>query len=388
MTAAKTIHDPLDGVDFEAYAQIFQAPRGKIIKFKNKNGKETNKPLNTITGEPYIGCGLVGDDLVENVLPSLYYNAKVGKPVGLVGPSGTGKTSIGICHIQNFNNTDFETVMKKDDEKIIKSKSRPILRIQNTANILKEEIVGEWNILRMLFADKDAELFTRKFFITRNMSQALSESQGRGILLDEITRAQEESMNVYLQPTRERMVSTEGQCFGECTPSEKRPWFYVISTENEGDVGTIDKPSALQTRFSRVPVDFISPENEEMIIRDSLIGKTDDMSTIDIIAGTMTVGSGVAKEKGIVPCLTEMFRGNGSNPHPLTVAPSIGDTVDLSKIFVEMGVNKNTMKGTDGTKLKNKMAKIALSMLGKNASDASIVERALRVGACNLRLNT
>lgn len=390
----KQIPAPLDGVDFESYSQIFQAPRkigGKlnVIKFKvDKNGKPTKEYLNKITKEPYIGCGLVGDDLVQNVLPPLYYNTKVQKSAALVGPSGTGKTSIGECHITNFHNTDYDTVASGDEKKIVDSKIRPILRVQNTTNIQKEEIVGEWNILRMLFADPGANLFTKDFFTVRNMSKALDEGQGRGILLDEVTRAQEEAMNFYLQPTRERKVSTEGQCFGECTPGMERPWFYTISTENEGDAGTNEKPSALQTRFSRIPVDFISASNEEKLVRDLLLEETENQAAIDLIGGTITVAAGGAAEMGIVPCLTASFRGKkvkGGTPRPLTVAPSIGDTRDLSRMFVKMGVTRESYNGKDSDELKDKMARIALTVLGKNPDDARAVQTALEAGICGIR---
>lgn len=392
----ESIPSPLDGVDLDAYQQIFRTPRktkdGKlnVIQYKvDANGKKTKEKLNKITGEPYIGCGLVGSDLMENVLPPLYYNAKVQKSVALVGPSGTGKTSIGECHIQNFNNADWKTIKGGNAEEIVKMKSRPILRVQNTANIQKEEIVGEWNILRMLFAPKDAKLFTKEYFNVRNMSQALSEGQGRGILLDEITRAQEEAMNFYLQPTRERKVSTEGQCFGECEPGDERPWFYTISTENERDAGTIDKPSALQTRFSRTPVDFISAFDEEKLVRDLLSTRTEDQGAIDVIAtnGVMVRDANNREvPMGIVPCLTQTFRGKGGKfPRLLTVAPSIGDTKDLSRMFVDMGVNKETFSGRDSSILKNKMAKVAMTVLGKNDSDAMIVQNALQRGICGIK---
>lgn len=399
VTKPKEIPSPLEGVDMEAYAQIFQAPERdengdlNVIKFKvDANGRKTKEYLNTITHEPYIGCGLVGDDLVQNVLPPLYYNAKVQKSAALVGPSGTGKTSIARCHIRNFHNATYETVMKKDDDAIVNEKTRPILRVQNTPNIQKEEIVGEWNILQMLFAEPGTKLFTKDYFTVRNMSEALGSGQGRGILLDEITRAQEEAMNFYLEPTRERRVTTEGQCFGECTPSETRPWFYAISTENEGDVGTIDKPSALQTRFSRIPVDFISPSNEEKLVRDILVRETENVNAIDLIGGTITV-AGAKRRMGIVPCLTASFRGKtmqGVEPSPrahvLNVAPSIGDSMDLARIFVKMGVTDKTFTGAGSEKLRNDMAKVALTMLGKNPEDARIVENALRSGLCDLRL--
>jgi MoxR-like ATPase len=179
----------LDGIDIRSFSQVFTAPKNKVMLFKeNEDGKETDEFLNGITHEPYIGCGLAGKDLKESVIPSMYYNAMVEKPVLLVGESGTGKTTAGECFIQNFANADYKTIAKametdisnadlkemarkktesiQDEtgkkkakmdpsiEDVFDEKMRPILRIQNYANIMKEEIVGEWNAIRMLYAEK------------------------------------------------------------------------------------------------------------------------------------------------------------------------------------------------------------------------------------------
>ncbi len=371
----------LDGVDFDSFVQIFTGDRNKTILHKNDDQRAPF--LNEITKEPFIGCGLTGKTLVEDVLPPLYYNAKINppKPVQLVGPSGSGKTSIAECFIRNFANANPDTIKKGVEKDIVAEKKQPILRIQNYANIMNEDIVGEWNAIKMLFAKEGENIFNKdKYFRLGALTQGLYDPgnkkyTGRGVLLDEITRAYEDTMNVYLEPLRERKVTAGGECFGECKPGDVMPRFFVMGTANEGDVGTIDMPTALQTRFSRVFVDFISPEDEQAIIEKELRTLTTDEKQIAYISGSPK-GS-----KHGIPCLMEAFRGMGENKVSLTVKPTIKDGTDLAKMFIEKGVTRESMSNA---RARRDIAAIVSTVLGKNVDDARKVDDALKRGVCGI----
>lgn len=389
----------LDGIDLEGFTQVFFADKGEEIRYKKSAfGGTENEPINKITKEPYIGCGLAeSKNLKLQVLPSLYYNAKVGKAVLLVGPSGTGKTTIGKCFIQNFANARLKEIKKavengmkdKDVKNLVMKKQMPTLRIQHYANILPEAIVGEWNAHKMLHAPADeTNLFDKdEYFRLGPMTEALYNQedkhyQGRGILLDEITRANEEIINVHLEPLREKRITVEGNCFGECEPGEERSRFYVIATANEGDVGTIDLPSAGQTRFSREPVDFITPEAEQRLVKDVLkpvlekkkLTSREEKEILDLAS---------SKKRG-APCFTSTFRNIGN----LTVKPSIGDTVNIAKLFAELEITKDKLGGPKGAELKDLLGHVVLSMLGKNENDARNVRRTMEKGVCGITIGS
>ena len=376
------IPDMLDGVSLEAVTEIFNAESGAVIRFKGEAaGSPTEKPLNSVTKEPYIGCGLSGSSLKKRNIPALYYNAKVKKPVILVGESGTGKTSIGECFLKNFANANINDIMEfKDDwtpervQKISQQKMEPPLRIQNYNGIMKEEIVGEWAAIKMLFAEKGEKIFDpTKFFRMGALSKGLDDPEnygdigeksryaGRGVLLDEITRASEDTMNVYLEPLRERTVTTEGICFGECKKGIiNRPRFYVIATANEGDVGTIDLPSAEQTRLSRETVEFIEASEEEKIVQGVLAKRGASPEVIDYALDPQ-VG---------VRCLVQHFR----QTKPLKVKPNVGDTRNIAETFHNMNLTKDRMKDPAvGARLRSEAGHVLLSILGKNADDAAKV---------------
>jgi MoxR-like ATPase len=304
----------------------------------------------------------------------------VKKPFQLVGPSGTGKTRIGECFIQNFANADVNAILdakgKWDDaaiEKIAGQKREPILRVQNYDGILKEELVGEWNAIKMLFAEKGENIFdASKYFRVGALTRGLDDPEkygaigekstyaGRGVLLDEITRAPAETMNVYLQPLRERTITVEGVCFGECKRTIKRPRAYWIATANEKDEGTGTLPSALQTRLSREPVSFIEPQEEEKIVKGTLekVGASENV-----------LKYALNKNTGVV-CLTRFFR----ETKPLSVKPNITDTKNLAETFNNLQLTDERLNSpTLGPRLRNEAARVFTSILGKNEEDAKRV---------------
>lgn len=362
----------LDGIDPESFIQIFTADKNKEIKFKDDD--KNSGYLNSVTKEPYVGCGLAGTNLVEDVLPALYYNSKIDppKPVLLTGESGTGKTTIGECFIQNFANADIRTIQSGNDAAIMKEKRSPILRIQNYSNIMNEDVVGEWDAIRMIHAEKGENTFNKeKFFRLGALTRGLYKQEdpdfaGRGVLLDELSRADENTLNVYLEPLRERKVTVGGNCFGECEYGIKKSRFHVVATQNEGDAGTIDLPSAMQTRFSRIPVDFIPPESEQELLQKTISGLTDNEAVI-------------ATAVRMVPCLTSHFRGIGKGSRALTVKPSIKDTTDMGKVIAERGATSIKMRDA---KVKADIEKTFVSILGKNPADAGIVKEELGKGIC------
>jgi len=371
----------LEGVSLEAMTEIFNADKNKVIRYKGESsGASTDKALNTITGEPYVGCGLAGESLKKRNIPALYYNAKVHKPYLAVGESGTGKTSIAECFAQNFGNADINKIMKFKNtwtqdqiDEIVDQKIEPVLRVQNYNGILPEAIVGEWAAIKMLFAEKGEDIFDpTKFFHMGALSKAFddpaydgkigkeSKYKGKVVILDEVTRASEDTMNVYLEALRERKITTEGLCFGECTKDIKRPFAYVALTANEGDVGTIDPPSALQTRVSRDTVDFIEAAEEEKIVQNVLVKSGASQDVIDYATDPQTG----------VRCLVQHFR----QTKPLKVKPNVGDTKNIAETFQNMNVTSARMaEKIAGPKLKNQLGTVMLSILGKNSDDAARV---------------
>jgi MoxR-like ATPase len=381
----------IKGVDFDSFVSIVTGPKGEKLTEKNgPDGKFVH--LNTITKEPYIGCGLVGNKLINDTLPAVYYNMIIKKPVLLVGPSGTGKTALGECIIQNFYNVSDKVATSGNEDRIISKKYEPIHRIQNYANILPEAVNGEWNAMKIMRAPLDIDPMSKKnakkFFKKGVLSAAIDTDDGYGVLLDEITRAFEETQNVYLEPLREEKVTTEGICFGRCKPDQKRDNFIVFATANEGDIGTQDLSTALQTRLSRIEMGFIDPGDEQELVMKTLF--TDKGEIKDYPKREQNIGLTAS-------CLTGKFRGSldprgGESNVPLDVKPSIKDGIDIGKILLEM--DKPDEKGrtkfddmneiASDPKFQNKLGKVLLSILGKKEQDAKFVASELRNNACKL----
>lgn len=376
----------LENVDLGSFKHVITSMESGFIT--EMSSGSTKRSLNTVTKEPYIPCKLTGEDLTKRVIPAAYYNAKIGKPIMFVGPSGTGKTAISECIIKNFYNGSVynKDGTRKTDDQIKKMKRAPPRRIQNYANILPEAVVGEWNAWKLLRARADIdpdELWTPKYFKMGVLSQAVEE--GRGILLDEITRAGEETQNVYLEPLREGKVTVEGNCFGNCESEleekgikskPKTEGFQVFATANEGDIGTLDLSTALQTRLSRIPIGFMSQADELNLVLKQVFDVTKAQATADqrVIAEAAS-------------CLTDTFRTKKS----MDVRPSIKDGTDLAKMLSQMQpIDPSTGKELPfETALKNKesvamIAESVKAILGKNKKDALTVVDALNAGVCGI----
>lgn len=133
-------------------------------------------------------------------------------------------------------------------------------RIQFTPDLLPADIVGT-----VIYSQKTESFVVKKGPIFANF-----------ILADEINRAPAKVQSALLEAMQERQVTIASDTFKLPAP------FLVMATQNPIEQeGTYTLPEAQVDRFMlKVIIDYPSIEEEQQIVRDHIIGKSQDVTAI------------------------------------------------------------------------------------------------------------
>ena len=280
-------------------------------------------------------AGYLADDKIAGVVSLA---ARLGKPLLIEGPAGTGKTQLA--------------------KSVAMMADRPLIRLQCYEGIDESKALYEWDYRKQLLwiqaargdetfsADAVIEngkgIFDERFLLTRPMLEAIRSPQPTVLLVDEVDRVDAETEALFLEVLAEHQVSVP-----ELGRLEARHVPLVFLTSNN----TRDLSEALKRRCLFLYLDYPSAEREREIVSHAVPGLAREL---------------VDRLVGLVETLRRL---NLKKP------PSVSETIDLARTLHLLGATE--LDVTDSS--------LALNVLLKYRDDVQIAEAALTPRQWNKR---
>jgi MoxR-like ATPase len=280
-------------------------------------------------------AGYLADDKIAGVVSLA---ARLGKPLLIEGPAGTGKTQLA--------------------KSVAMMADRPLIRLQCYEGIDESKALYEWDYRKQLLwiqaargdetfsADAVIEdgkgIFDERFLLTRPMLEAIRSPQPAVLLVDEVDRVDAETEALFLEVLAEHQVSVP-----ELGRLEARHVPLVFLTSNN----TRDLSEALKRRCLFLYLDYPAAQREREIVEHAVPGLAREL---------------VDRLVGLVETLRRL---NLKKP------PSVSETIDLARTLHLLGATD--LDVTDSS--------LALNVLLKYRDDVQIAEAALTPRQWNKR---
>jgi MoxR-like ATPase len=236
----------------------------------------------------------LADDGIAGVV---YLAQRLGKPVLIEGPAGTGKTQLAksVAELTNAR----------------------LIRLQCYEGLDESKALYEWNYKKQLLriqADKTSDswsqvhddIFSREFLLTRPLLEAISAADPVVLLIDEVDRVEVETEALLLEVLSEYQVSIPE--LGTIT-AKQIPMVFLTSNN------TRELSEALKRRCLYLHVDYPDMEREKEIV----LAKVPDIST--------NLADQIAR---IVRSIRQL---------DLKKAPSVSETLDWARTLILLGVD-------------------------------------------------
>ena len=201
------------------------------------------------------------DYLADDGIAGVAYLAdRLGKPVLVEGPAGTGKTQLA--------------------KSIAEMTGARLIRLQCYEGMDESKALFEWNYKKQLLriqADKNSEswtdihddIFSDEFLLTRPLLEAITADDPVVLLIDEVDRVEVETEALLLEILSEYQVSIP-----ELGTIEAKQIPLVFLTSNN----TRELSEALKRRCLFLHVDYPSMEREREIVLAKVPGVTDSLA--------------------------------------------------------------------------------------------------------------
>jgi MoxR-like ATPase len=236
----------------------------------------------------------LADDGIAGVV---YLAQRLGKPVLIEGPAGTGKTQLA--------------------KSVAELTGARLIRLQCYEGLDESKALYEWNYKKQLLriqADKTSDswsevhddIFSDEFLLTRPLLEAISAPDPVVLLIDEVDRVEVETEALLLEVLSEYQVSIPE--LGTIT-AKQIPMVFLTSNN------TRELSEALKRRCLYLHVDYPDMEREKEIV----LAKVPDIST--------NLADQIAR---IVRSIRQL---------DLKKAPSVSETLDWARTLILLGVD-------------------------------------------------
>ncbi|MBM3657183.1 MAG: MoxR family ATPase [Actinobacteria bacterium] len=236
----------------------------------------------------------LADDGIAGVV---YLAQRLGKPVLIEGPAGTGKTQLA--------------------KSVAELTGARLIRLQCYEGLDEAKALYEWNYKKQLLriqADKASDswsqvhddIFSREFLLTRPLLEAISAADPVVLLIDEVDRVEVETEALLLEVLSEYQVSIPE--LGTIT-AKQIPMVFLTSNN------TRELSEALKRRCLYLHVDYPDMEREKEIV----LAKVPDVNA--------NLADQIAR---IVRSIRQL---------DLKKAPSVSETLDWARTLILLGVD-------------------------------------------------
>src|SRR5215208_4383492 len=234
----------------------------------------------------------------EGIAGVAFLADRLGKPVLVEGPAGTGKTQLA--------------------KSIAEMTGARLIRLQCYEGLDESKALYEWNYKKQLLriqADKNSDswtevhddIFSDEFLLTRPLREAISADDPVVLLIDEVDRVEVETEALLLEVLSDFQVSIPE--LGTITGT-RRP--FVLLTSN----ATRELSEALRRRCLYLHLDYPGLERERDIIR----ARVPDID--EVLAVQMA---------GVLRAIRQL---------ELKKAPSISETLDWARTLVHLEIDR------------------------------------------------